>query len=434
MTVTPVVLISLLLGGGRVGAEETETAEESKDAETEIQPLDDPYADEAEPAVETVEEAEAEPEEEPTGIPAIQASYGSMRIGAIIQAGFEFLPDARQDQRNTFDLSRARLRIDGHLLSESLTYLFVGDATEGLAGQRRNGAPGGEMTSDRPGYDVPFLLDAKITWKIDSIGAAFSAGRFVPAWGLTMPERPSRLGAISYPLYLYGGAGAPGRFRNAGFDAQFRIIDFLAFEAGVFNGGLNSWGDDNDAKDVIAGILLEPAPGLRLRAASFFSFPRAVGATREDGTAIEDGTETQIQPIIELRYQDYGLDLMLGGAASFVERHEQDVREDYYSAGGMAHVGYLLIGDWFQLFARGELWDPDVGGGGNDQLRITAGPQLFLESIHSQIRINYIYDRFGSDAAMCRVYLDAVDCSDTSEIPEAKRSGSTVLVQATIDI
>jgi hypothetical protein len=393
------------------------------------------------PAPEPVEEAPVEPavpEERPRepepAIPLIDSGYGSLRLGVIVQAGFEFLPDARPGERNSFDLHRARLILDGHLLSENLRYLISGDATEGLAGARRPGAPGGEMAAQTPTSEVPFLLDAKVIWRIPAIGATISAGRFVPAWGLTMEARPTRLGAIGYPLYVHGAVGSIGRFRNAGLDAQIRVIDFLAFEAGIFNGGRNSWGDRNDAKDVIAGILIEPVAGMSIRAASFFAFPPATGATRSDGSAIEDGTETHIQPVIEARYQDYGFDVMLGGAASFAERHEGDIRDDYYSMGGMVHFGYTVIGDWFQLFARGEIWDPDMGGTGDDQLRITAGPQLFLEGIHSQIRINYIYDRFGSAAAMCRGYLGVPGCTGTGEITEAKRNASTVLLQVGVDI
>ena len=390
------------------------------------------FASRAWPA--SAQEEQPEDPEPEQAIPLIDSGYGSLRLGVIVQAGFEFLPDARSGDRNSFELYRARLILDGHLLSENLRYLFAGDATEGLAGARRPGAPGGEMAPGSFGAEVPFLLDAKLVWRIPAIGATVSAGRFVPAWGLTMEARPTRLGAIGYPLYVYGAEGSIGRFRNVGLGAQIRVIDFLAFEAGIFNGGRNSWGDENDAKDVIAGLLIEPVAGMRIRASSFFAFPPATGATRSDGTAIDHGTETHIQPVIEARYQDYGFDVMLGGAASFVERHESDTRDDFYSMGGMVHFGYTLIGDWFQLFARGEVWDPDMGGTGDDQMRVTAGPQLFLEGIHSQIRINYIYDRFGSAAAMCRGYLGIPGCTGTSEITEAKRNASTVLLQVGVDI
>jgi len=376
---------------------------------------------------------ESNPEPEPA-IPIVSTGYGSLRLGVIVQAGFEFLPDARAGERNSFDVHRARLILDGHLISENLRYLLSGDAVEGLAGDRRPGAPGSEMAPDRPTAEVPFLLDAKVTWRIPVIGTTLSAGRFVPAWGLTMEARPTRLGAIGYPLYVHGGEDAIGRFRNVGLDAQIRVADFLAFEAGIFNGGRNSWSDENDSKDILAGILVEPLAGMRIRASSFFAFPPPIGAVRRDGTPIESGTETQIQPVLEARYEDYGLDVMLGGAASFVERREGDTRDDYASVGAMAHLGYTLIGDWFQLFARGEWWDPDVDRAGNDQLRISGGPQLFLEGIHSQIRINYIYDRFGSAGAMCRTYLGIPGCSGTGEVTEAKRSASTVLIQVGVDI
>jgi len=435
---SPLILLALGLGAAPASAQEPIDAEPPPNEEPAADTTAD--ADEQPPPAEEGEEPQpAEPEQEPGSpeapeIPIVESSYGSLRVGLIIQAGFEFLPDAREGDRNSFDLHRARLALEGHLISENLRYRFLGDATEGLAHKRRPGAPGGEMAPERPTADVPFLLDAAISWHVPVIGATITVGRFVPAWGLTMGARPTRLGAIAYPLYVYGAEGSIGRFRNVGLETQIRVIEFLAFEVGVVNGGRNSWGDTNDAKDFIAGILVEPAPGLRIRAASFFAFPQSIDGTRRDGTEIEDGTETHIQPIIEARYQDFGFDVILGGAASFVERHESDIRDDYYSMGGMAHFGYTLIGDWFQLFARAEFWDPEMGHSGDDQVRVTAGPQLFLEGIHSQIRVNYIYDRFGGAAAMCRSYLGVPGCTGTAEVTEAKRNASTVLLQVGVDI
>ncbi|MBW2277904.1 MAG: hypothetical protein JRF63_10450 [Deltaproteobacteria bacterium] len=187
--------------------------QETPELEPELEPEPVP-----EPTPEPVPEPVPEPEPEPA-IPLVDTSYGSLRLGVIVQAGFEFLPDATQGERNSFDLHRARLVLDGHLVSENLRYLFAGDATEGLAGKRRPGAPGGEMAPDSPTSKVPFLLDAKIIWQVPTVGATIALGRFVPAWGLTMRARPTRLGAIGYPLYVYGAEGSIGRFRNVGLDA-----------------------------------------------------------------------------------------------------------------------------------------------------------------------------------------------------------------------
>ena len=61
---------------------------------------------------------------EPSTLPAIDASYGAMRLRLILQAGFDFLPDRPEGERNSFTMQRARVAVDGHLLSENLTYLL----------------------------------------------------------------------------------------------------------------------------------------------------------------------------------------------------------------------------------------------------------------------------------------------------------------------
>ncbi len=366
---------------------------------------------------------------DPELLPEAHAGVGSLEIGVVAQLGFEFLPDAEEGERNGFTASRARIHLEGHLLSENLTYHLSGDALAGpLYAGRRHG-PGGENAGA-----TPFLLDASMSWYIPPVGLRITAGRFVPAWGLTMPARPTRIGAIHYPLYVHGASGSLGRFRDLGIAASVEVLDGLTFEAGVFNGAPDGLDDDNDRKDFLAGLLVEPAPGLDIRASSLFGFPEARGALREDGGEIERGAETHVQPVLEARWRDFGLDLMVGGAADFAGRHEEDVREDYLAWGALGHVGYLVAGDWLQLIARAEWWEPSDAGSGDGQLRVTAGPQFFIEGLSSQVRVNYVYDRWESAAAMCRGYLESTGCDDLDSIPEAERDANAVLIMLGVDI
>jgi hypothetical protein len=374
------------------------------------------------------------------GATIVRSGRGTIVIGAFLQAGYEYLPDEADGRRNSFALHHAALAIEGTLAAANLSFGLAGDTAAGvLPGARRYG-PGGEARSEE---DVPFITDAALTWRIPAIGAAFRIGRFVPSWGLLMPERPTRLGAISYPLYVHGNARSLGRFRNLGLEARVEVLDWLAVEGGVFNGGVNSFADADDYKDILVGVWLHPASGLEIRASAFFAFAASDLTVAElaPGAIAPSGAERHIQPILEARYRDHGFDLIVGGALDVVRRADHDTRPDYLALGAMGHLGYMIVGDWLELFARVDIFDPSDLTRSDEQLRLTAGPQFHLDGIHGQIRVNYMLDRFGGALAMCATYLEDAGCADPlpgfepgDVPPEAKRYASTVILQFGVDI
>jgi hypothetical protein len=315
-----------------------------------------------------------------------------------------------------------------------LSYLVQGDAISGFLPATRKGASGAEILPENGELDVPFLLDARLSWKIESIGLTFSIGRFIPKWGLSMPEKVTGLGAISYPLYVFGAKDSLGVFRNIGVEAQFEVVEVFHLGGGVWNGGLNTWLDDNDRKDMTVFFTLTPLPGFELRASSLFAFPNVKDGVSQEMVPIEKGVETHIVPILEARYRDFGLDLMVGGAVGVVFRHEDDMRDDYEAYGFMGHVGYLLLGDWFQLMGRFEWWEPNSEISRDDQMRFTVGPQFLIESIHAGLNLNYIQDMFASKRQMCEIYLDLDTCQDQELPKEAQNNAATIYIQFFLDL
>jgi hypothetical protein len=386
-------------------------------------------------------EADAEEEEPPPDrevddgvLPGLESEAGSLRVGVVIQTGFDLRPNQVEGKRNTFTLERARLRLGGHLGTEKLTYLLVGDAAAGVGLETRPGAPGSEVLPDDGEVEVPFLLDARLRFQIPKIGVSFAIGRFVPKWGLTMPERVTELGAVAYPLYVHGGVGSLGTFRSLGAEVELAVWKHLRAGGGIFNGGRNTWLDDNDRKDMVAFITVLPVAGLEIRASGLFAFPEVVGGVRDDGSEIERGQETRILPVLEARYRDYGFDVMAGAAGAIVTRHEDDTRENTNAVGVLGHLGYVIIGDWFQLMGRFEWWEPDEGESGDTQMRVTAGPQLRIEGIHAQLNINYIQDFFEGARGMCVSYLDLDSCLEGELPAEAQESAATILVEFALDL
>lgn len=368
------------------------------------------------------------------GIVLAASGSGSARLGLVLQIGFDILPNQVEGARNGFSLERARLSLAGHVGSENLTYLFSGDAVSGFGLAVRPGAPGSEVLPEEGGDEVPFLLDAKVRWRIPAVGLAFSLGRFIPTFGLSMPEKVSRLGAINYPLYIHGGKGSLGTFRSVGLEAELELTEWLQAGGGIFNGGKNTWLDDNDRKDLLAYLTLTPLPGLAVRASALFQFPEVQDGVAKDGDPLTSGHETHIVPILEARYRDFGFDVQAGGVVAFATRDDDDTREDYKAYGFLAHLGYVVVGDWLELFVRGEYLEPDDGTPADDEWRITAGPQILVHGIHAQVAVNYVQDIFAGERAMCESYLHLADCSAPEEIPEVTLNASTILMQFTLDL
>jgi hypothetical protein len=402
-------------------------------------------AEEAAPAAATDGGVEAAAEDDTAqpaadGVVVVESRAGSIALGAIVQVGYEYLPDEADGERNAFALHHAAIALEGALAAAGLSLELAGDAAAGVIPNGRRYGPGGEMRSEE---GVPFVTDAALTWRLPVIGAAIRIGRFVPSWGLSMPARPTRLGAVSYPLYVFGNAHSLGRFRNLGLEARVEVVDWLAVEGGVFNGGVNSFAEADDYKDVVAGLRLRPAPGLEIRAAAFFAFAASDLAVAQlaPGERAPTGAERRIQPILEASYRDHGFDVILGGALDIVHRADRDQRPDHRALGAMGHLGYMIVGDWLELFARVDIFDPSDRTGDDEQLRVTAGPQFHIEGLHGQIRLNYILDRFGGRRAMCETYLEEVGCSEAlpgfepGDVPsEAKRYASTLVLQLGVDL
>jgi hypothetical protein len=378
---------------------------------------------------------EADPSDTREALPAVITEEGvSMRLGLLVQAGLDAYPNQQEGHRNTFRLHRARVRLGGHLLSKNFKYRFEGDGAAAAGVIAPLNAPGTEMRSSTGGIEVPFVLDAFVSLAIPQIHLTFTFGRFIPKWGLLMPASPSDLGVFLYPLYVHGDPASIGPFRDIGLDAKLDVYRGLSIGGGVHNGGVNSWQDDNDRKDLSAFVSIHSRKGFDLRAAGLFKFPRSLDAVDVLGDEIENAEETHIAPCVEARYRNYGLDLMAGFAMNFVFRDEDDAREDYRSTGAFVHAGYLIVGDWLELAVRGEWWDPSDEEGDDDRWRIIAGPVLRIENVHLRLGVNYVQDIFPNERAMCENYLGLDSCDELESVPEAKDMAGTILLQVTLEL
>ncbi len=376
---------------------------------------------------------EAAPVEEPAL--GFSSELGSLGFGFALQMGADVFPNQVSGKQFGLSVQRARFALAGHVFYKDLTYVIEGDLLSGLGTPEYMGYPGREVLTVDGESEVPVLLTAAVKWHIPKMGIHFKVGRFIPKWGLSMPEEVTNLAAIPYPLYVFGSTNSLGTFRSIGVEAEVALTDHIQLGGGVFNGGRNTWVDSNDRKDILLYASTDFLPGFNLRASSMFVFPTQYRDRFLDGAVVDSSRQdTEILSILEARYNEYSVDAMVGVAHGAFMMDEKSLKEDYMAYGVMAHLGVTVVGDWFQIMARFERWEPDTEMSKDEQMRITAGPQLFIKDTNIQLRINYIQDFFESKAGMCHAHLALPECATPFLPDEAKKQAATILVQLTLSL
>jgi hypothetical protein len=298
----------------------------------------------------------------------------------------------------------------------NLTYVFQGDAK--LA---------------------EFLLDARLGFVIpedDGISTTITGGRFLPPFTLILPRLVSRLETIFYPLYLFStyGPGAPALQpfafpgtigRHVGLNVTQRLTPMLQLDVGVYNGfqrtiEAGGWTDDNDLKDFFARVQVQPVVDLVFAVDYWLGFPVSLDRlVADDPTTPADDTHAPAPFALDATdptWQNNTAHFLVVEASFTAVENLRVMGEFVYSRqtlrtqdfgggnptetdvdvlGGWLHVGWTFddlfgAGADLELVARLDLLDPDIHRAGNQMMRVTVGPQFFLEGLHSQIRLNYL--------------------------------------------
>jgi hypothetical protein len=368
----------------------------------------------------------------------ISSDYGSLTVAAILQGLIQARFDGSNIDRQTsgphfgtiddyddvyannhfdFSLQRARIILKGSLLSPNLTYVFQGDAT--LA---------------------EFVLDARVGYVIpegEGISTTFSIGRFLPPFSLILPRLVSRLDAINYPLYLFTPWTAGSAFqpfastnttgRQVGLLVTQKLTSYFQLDMGVFNGfqrvvQTGGWADENDLKDFFVRASTKPIDGLMFAVDYWLGLPASLDrAVVDDPTTPANETHaaspfalSATDPTLQNDTDHFflfeaeftmveGLKLM----GEFAYTHQTIRTADASLAnpaettvdgvGGWFHAGYafkdlLGAGADFELIARFDYFDPNIDVGDNTMMRFTFGPHFLLEGLHSQLRLNYMFN------------------------------------------
>lgn len=368
--------------------EKKEEKEEEKKEET-------PAATETEVAparVATPAEPTRAPESHKGLLPSVYHQYGSLAVTGVFQTLFDttfVLDDIDDTEAVAFSFQRARIMLDGHLISENFRYFFQGDA----------------------GNIAGFVLDMYVSARFPGPGLTLRFGRFIPDFSLMLPRNKGDIDAINLPIYLV----APGRlgsfapWRHIGLEASLQASEQLTFKLGVFNGflqdpytldpglayntllmmdipGLTSgnWTDNNKSKDVMVKVAFEPNKELSLALHFWFGFPENANDPDENDFLAMGG------PGVE--YNNGKLHLL----AEFMFR-VLSYGEDGAAPGSRtgltfwAHAGYRM-NDLVEGIFRVEWLEPDTENDEDSLMRFTLGPHFWIEDKHFRILVNMFID------------------------------------------
>jgi hypothetical protein len=231
---------------------------------------------------------------------------------------------------------------------------------------------------------------------------SITIGRFLPNFTLYMPAATSKLDMINYPLLVTGEStsytiknvagtadstislSVPGyaMWRQSGLQTSTKVENFAKWEfnVGLFNGPTNNKSDNNDAKDVLLRVGMDPN-------ADFGKI--LVGGYAWLGNVLlgEDA---------DLAYNKFGFFGMLDRedvkvkAEYVMGSYEQPGdADDLKSTGYYGHVEYR-INSQFGILGRYDFLDPNTDVDDNAFTWITFGVNHYIESYNAMIYLNYV--------------------------------------------
>ncbi len=283
----------------------------------------------------------------------ILAHYGTLKIGGVMQSWFTYNMDTTAVQ-TAFSLKRSRLLFWG-TITDQVKYFIQ---TEGLAS--------------------PYILDTKFIFTDFIPMTSFAIGRFCPAFTHYMPMSTAKLDMVNYPLLVQ----AYAMWKQNGIQTTTKL-DYFDLNLGVFNGyGSSLTGDDNDAKDALASVVIKPVEFLQVLGYGWFGNMLMAGEAdlaknRFGGGAIVTYPLNEQMTVIFKGEYVMGTDEMGEGI------------DDVSSSGYYAHLGFH-VNPVVEILGRYEAFDPNTDVDDNAVTWITGGMNFRLVGDHVKFSANYI--------------------------------------------
>lgn len=421
LSVALLIMLASLLGSTTAGAqpvsppaeeEESTITTEGEETAVEVETITPPPPETepepppppVEPEVE-VEEVPPPPPpqvvvEEEEGIPIIEASWGKMKLGAVLQAQL-LAPDLanKDDKRDVeFKLARMRLILTGSFLKDRIGYLVQGDMVnmDGL------------------------LLDARASLKFIK-GLEIRFGRFIPDFTYFMPINVGKLMVIDYPVVTSTFAV----WRQVGLEIIFDH-PYFSITAGVFNGMrfgsstivnaadeevtvsktalaagyMSATGDnvtdDNLGKDFLFRFMGKPIKGLELAGYVWYGMPK-YGWLDTSTDEVTDDDGNLIQFGFEARYLHENFNLLAEYAMRRVYYPDNALTpagasvdpDPLVAHGAFLHFGYTFLKK-VEPMMRFDYFDSDMDSDLGQQIWGTLGLNYYIDGAHARLTAEYV--------------------------------------------
>jgi len=354
------------------------------------------------PPVSTSTPLREEKKGENDGISLVESGWGSMKLGAVMQAQF-FASDMADDLDSkavAFKIKRMRIILQGGFLKDKIGYLIQGDMvnTDG------------------------FLLDARASIK-PTKEIEFRFGRFIPDFTYFMPINVGKLMAIDYPLVtesfavwrqvglelifrqkyfeIYAGVFNGMRFQKKTFtDANGKVYDVSSnlLASGYMSATLDNLTDDNIGKDLLFRFVIKPpVSGLEMAGYIWYGMPQykwfdaGSGGVRDDiaNVVLFGGEVRYIYEKLSI-LGEYAMRRIYYPAGSVNPEGFLISTTPLISHGAFLHAGYRVIKP-LEIFMRGDYFDSNLSNKNDGQnVWATLGINYYLDDLHARMTLEYI--------------------------------------------
>ncbi|MBN2053432.1 hypothetical protein JW905_00835 [bacterium] len=314
----------------------------------------------------------------------VNIGIGTMRISGLLQTWYNH--SEADDSIDKFSIKRSRVKFDGVLLDEHITYCVQLELTKS-----------------------PCMIDSKLSF--DYLPhTRITVGRFLPNFTLYMPTSTAKLDLINRPLStdMYGMSRQTGlQFQSTfsmfqftlgafnGYQGQAKVNADTATITSAFSG--DDRGDENDAKDFLFGAEIKPLTGLRCAAYYWLGKPGFSYETLDGVTIQHDYDVTRLGGFIQWRWESLHLaaECITGTEDRYTVTFEDgnliERMATVDSLGYFAQAAYR-VHESFEILARYDGYDPDRDLDDDAQSWITLGVNYdIMPDYRAKIGLNYIF-------------------------------------------
>jgi hypothetical protein len=304
------------------------------------------------------------------GAMEVKVGKGDLRIGGILQAGFNYFADD-ETGNNSFFLNRARFLFWGTIVPDKVKYFVQLDHRGSIS------------VLD---YKAQFFYIEK---------TEIAVGRFLPNFTLYMPLSTAKLEMINYPFTTI----AYAVWRQCGVQSTTKT-EYVDFNLGIFNGGdiPNNWADNNDAKDFL--LRADVKPPIEEAKVRFGGYAWIGFAPPPSGWDDPDDTfkRNRYGGFAKADYTKEEVTVRFRGEFVFAEDEDtppvfkdDPEKETCNSQAFFVHASVQPVPQ-AEFLLRYDSFDPDTDMDDDGISAVTGGVNYYIDGINAMFYLNFIHN------------------------------------------